>query len=426
MKTLNNPAKTLFSTSPSLRGRAGVGLLCLVLCGCVTDFEPKGIDEVSSILVVEGIITDDETTITLSRSLNLLTDDFSSSTNVNNAKVHVQCDDGTQFPADPWVSGGKYTIKTGQLDLKRKYRLKIEIEEIDSDVPGVRSGSLPFPTKTYEYHSVFSYPIKTPEIDSVFWQKRGKGQPVTIHVATHSSHSEIMYYRWSYREDWEYYSEFSYYDQDKCPQCNAEPVKIGEICRRCGNTKKEFPYYCWDKSKSMSLLLGSAEKTVFGKITDKIIEYSPTSQRLSYLYRIDVTQNAISKRAYDYFINIRRNSENTGSLFAPVPSELRGNIVCETDPDRPVIGYIDISTTTQKRKYISGLNIYERPFSECKVLSYQDYIEKVGDLILPLPAEYIIYNWFPMAPPEFIKLHCVDCTVYGGTTDKPDDWPNNH
>jgi len=398
-------------------------LLSLILCGCVTDFEPKGIDEVSSILVVEGIITDDESTITLSRSLNLLSDDFSSTYYVDDAKVFVQCDDGTQFQADPW-GAGKFTIKTGKLNPDRKYCLKIEIEEIDPDFPVTRSNSLP--TKTYEYHSDFSYPVQTPEIDSVFWLKRGKGHPVTIHVATHSPLNEIMYYRWSYKEDWEYYSEFYYIDEGKCPKCDLKPLENGELCPKCGNIKKEYPYYCWNKSNSKSLLLGSAEKTVFGKLTDKIIEYAPSDEKISYLYRIDVTQNAISKRAYDYFTNIRRNSEKTGSLFAPVPSELRGNIVCKTDPGRPVIGYIDISTTTQKRKYISGQNIYERPYSGCRVLSEDEMKEKFSGNIFPLTYEYIIYRWYPRAPPEFIQLKCVDCTYYGGTTDKPYDWPNNH
>jgi len=425
MKTSHNRHNSI---SPSLRGRAGVGLFCLILCGCVTDFEPEGINEVSSILVVEGIITDDETTITLSRSLNLLTDDFSSTYYVDHARVYVECDDGAQFQADQWWWGisraGKYTIKTGKLDLKRQYRLKIEIEEIDTDVPITIPSSLP--TKTYEYHSDYAYPIQTPEIDSVFWQKRGKGQPVTIHVATHSPLNEIMYYRWSYREDWEYCSELTYFDLNKCPKCNTEPLKNGEVCPRCKELKREFPYYCWNNSNSKALLLGSAEKTVFGKLTDKIIEYSPSNLKLSYLYRIDVTQNAISKRAYNYFTNIRRNSENTGSLFAPIPSELRGNIVCETDPGRPVIGYIDISTTTHKRKYISGQNIYERPYSTCKVLSQEEMAE-LFDPIFPLNLEYIIYEWFaPRMPPLFVQLKCVDCTYYGGTKDKPDDWPNNH
>lgn len=43
-------------------------LLCLILSGCVTGSEPKNTDEAEGIPVTEGVITDDEPVITLSRS----------------------------------------------------------------------------------------------------------------------------------------------------------------------------------------------------------------------------------------------------------------------------------------------------------------------------------------------------------------------
>jgi len=421
MKTSHNRHKNV---SPSLRGRAGVGLLCLIFCGCVTDFEPKGIDEISSILVVEGIITDDETTITLSRSVNLLSDDFSSTLFVPNAQVYVDCDDKTQCQFERsscWGCYGRYTIKTGKLDPKRKYRLRIEIEEPEHDCVSVG----PCPNKIYEYCSDYTYPIQTPEIDSVFWIKRGKGQPVMIHVATHSPHNEVLYYRWSYSEDWEYSPEYYYSNDGSCPWCRTSLPENVEFCPRCKN-KAVFHYNCWGKANSATLLLGSAEKTVFGKLTEKIIEFPPTSRKISSLYRVDVKQNAISKRAYDYFTNIKRNSENTGSLFAPVPSELRGNIACITDPGRPVIGYIDISTSTYKRRYISrSENLYELPYSDCDALPIAGWCEKKGvpseECTSSIVADMLVFNrWVPL----YTYQKCVDCTYHGDTTDKPYDWPN--
>jgi hypothetical protein len=142
MKSLE---ETSFCVTSSLWRRVEVGLLCFILCSCVTDFEPNGINELADILVVEGIITDDETIITLSRSENLLSENFLNTDYVNDARVYVVCDNGTQFQADDWWGiesrGGKYTIKTGKLDLKRKYRLMIEIEEYDIDCASTYSGS---------------------------------------------------------------------------------------------------------------------------------------------------------------------------------------------------------------------------------------------------------------------------------------------
>jgi hypothetical protein len=392
--------------------------LCFILCGCITDFEPKGIEEQSSILVVEGIITDDETIITLSRSEKLIDmEEDSYSYYIDNARVYVECDDGTQFHANSWEwswnsRNGRYTINTGNLDMNHKYSLNIMLEEID---------------KTYEYSSEFSYPIPTPEIDSVFWTKNGKGQRVMIHVATHSPYNEILYYRWWYKEDWEIVSEHQLYGIS-CPICHTYAYGA-EVCRICGTVIQYYPYYCWSSAINRDMLLGSAEKTVFGQLTYIITEMPATSRRLSELYRIDVRQNAISKRSYDYFVNIRKNSEKSGNIFSPTPSELRGNIKCITDPGKPVIGYVDVSTTTHNRRYISRAeDAYEHPLSECEILTREELCAKFGYEDcgkFQIPNDWIVYDRLS-TPLTYIEIKCVDCTYFGDTTNKPEDWPKDH
>ena len=66
-----------------------LGALLLLLSACVTDYEPKGLEQVRDLLVVDGIITNGETTIKLRRSVGL-TDDFTEDEFVNNAKVVVE------------------------------------------------------------------------------------------------------------------------------------------------------------------------------------------------------------------------------------------------------------------------------------------------------------------------------------------------
>ena len=370
-------------------------VLCssLILYGCISDFNVEGIDETANILVVEGIITDDETVITLSRSLNLTDkNDDTVSYCVDFAKVYVACDDGTSYHADSYYSDdGRYTIRTGRLNPDRSYCLKIEIEESDCSGDG-----LPCTVKTMEYGTDFSYPIQTPEIDSVFWVKRGGGQPVMIHVATHSPDNSVLYCRWSYKEDWEINSSLSV---------------IG------------YPFYCWSRAANSDLLLGSSGNTVMGKITDRIAEIDPSDMKFSTLYRIDVTQNAISKRAYDYFANVKKNVRQTGGIFAPIPSEVQGNITCMTDPGRPVIGYVDVSTTTGGRLYISKRDVYEPPFTYiCRFLSLSEVCEECG---IPEAQcnQFNVQDRYILSEMLYVRVECVDCT-YFGTTQKPDDWPD--
>ena len=337
---------------------------CFILSGCITKYEASGIDEAGDILVVEGVITDDETVITLSRSMNL-TGEENHLYYVDNAEVYVECDDGMRFHAEPHDWGlsrnGQYTIKTEQLNLACKYCLKINIDK-------------------HEYVSDFSYPIETPEIDSVFWSKRALREPIMIYVATHPQENELMYFRWTYNEDWEYHSFVDL-------------------------SNDGYPHRCWSSANSRDILLSSAENTIFGQFAETIIEMPPSDRKLSVLYRITVTQNAISKRAHDYFANIKKNAEQMGSIFAPTPSELRGNIVCITDPSMPVIGYIDVSTATQKAQlYISGKNVYEKPYRECMVIYNNP------------PPSYIVQGYHRI---------CVDCTWDGdGIPRKPNKWPD--
>jgi len=256
-------------------------LNCLILCNCITEFESKDIDEIEGILVVEGIITDDESVITLSRSKGLSYEDNIldlSHYYVTDAKVYIECDDGTQWnalvPFVPFVppdlksggtngtngQSGQYAIQTGKLNPERQYRLKIKLEE-------------------HEYHSIFASPMIPPEIDSVFLTKKDKGQPVNIHVATQTPDNNAHYYRWSYSEDWE---------------TRARVNLIG------------YPYRCSKHYKSRELLLGTNENNASDKIIETLARIPPGNDRLSVLYRMDVTQHAISKRAFDLGHYIRK------------------------------------------------------------------------------------------------------------------------
>ena len=378
----------------------------LILVGCITDYEARGVDEEKDILVVEGLITEGESYITLSRSIYL--NDVATFNYIYDATVYVECEDGTRMDAENPIPGlywnsttNRYVIQIDKLYPDRKYRLKIEMNEPDVQADIVYGG---IAYKTIVYASDYSNPIVTPEIDSVFWSKRAKGEPVSIHVATHDPDNRALYYRWSYREDWQIYSDVS----------SMPPYY--------------YPYFCWNFDNSHELLLGSGNKTIFGNVTEILTEMSPYTRKLEVLYRIDVKQNAISKRAHDYFANIKKNAQHSGSLFTPAPSELRGNITCITDPNRPVIGYIDVSLTTQKRRYLTraeDLYEYIRRSYDCEPV-LEDTLKVRYEEYGGIPNYYVPYTEVegPFGPQLFFIVNsCVDCTLFG-TTQKPDDWPN--
>ena len=354
--------------------------LCLLLCGCITEFEAKHTEEISDVLVVEGIISDDESVIILSRSAGLNHDDTQdmSAYSVPDATVYVECDDGTQWEATfhpDWDlgfgkgNGSRYTVETGKLNPERQYRMKIEME-------------------AHEYCSEFAGPMITPEIDSVFWTKKAKEQPVNINVATHAADSMVRYYRWLYREDWE---------------TRAKIPTSGYLSS------------CSKHNNSREILLGTTEKTAFGRLTYILAAIPPSDDRFEFLYRMDVTQIAISKRAFDYYTNIKKNAQQTGGIFAHIPSEIKGNITCITDSNRPVIGYMDVSSATRARLYIyRSEGVYET-YTDCPIYPLPTIREYFGTI----PYNYVFTQY------GYAERRCVDCQVDGGRPigELPDDWP---
>jgi len=360
----------------------------LFFCGCITEYEAKNLENIADVLVVDGIITDDESVIVLSRSAGLNHDDTQDITaySVPDAKVYIECNDGTQWEAEnhhdwDWDVGrgigSRYAVTTGKLNPERQYRLKIEMKE-------------------HVYQTDFAYPLVTPQIDSVFWTKEEKGQPVNIHVATQDPDNMVQHYRWSYREVWEVRAKISVPDTS-------------------------FTFMCSNSSKSWGILIGTSEKSASGKLIEIIARINPTSDRFMLLYQIDVTQNAISKRAYDYYFNIKKNSQQSGGIFAHIPSEIKGNITCITDPSRSVIGYVDVSSNTSRKLYIHRAGVYEEPISECQLIHAMVLLEKYG---YPIPSNYYYFYQIGL----YVEHKCIDCIVNGDRPirELPDDWPNRY
>jgi len=232
-----------------------------------------------------------------------------------------------------------------------------------------------------------------PEIDTLFWTKRER--TVNIHVATHAPDDMVQYYRWTYREEWETRSK----------------VYL-----------RGYPFFCITDSKSREILLGTTKGSAFGQTNEIIAKISPGNDRFKFLYRINVSQYAISKRAYDYYSNVKKNARQTGSFFARVPSEMKGNITCTSDPDRTVIGYMDVSFTTQKRMFIYNSEVYEDP-----ELSIPDEFRNKECAIVYFPSA--VPNYVPYLQANiYILRTCVDCQAAGGKSirELPEDWPNQY
>ncbi|MFV0538968.1 MAG: DUF4249 domain-containing protein [Dysgonomonas sp.] len=360
--------------------------------GCIEEYHAKGVDQLSNLLVVEGTITEGITTIKLSRSVGLY-DDASSSEQVRNAIVSVESDKGKIYSVFS-ATGGIYSINIDQLDPETKYRLKIRIGD-------------------EEYESTYSKPILTPDIDKIFWTKNSERKIANVCVTTRGSDDQPRYYNWSYEEIWEikaqFYSNFIYGDKGSI-------IFYDEV-----NGPYNLKYYCWNSNNSNKFILASSDKLSENVISEKkLVETVPSDERFSVLYFIKVHQNMLSKEAYDYFTNLQKNIENTGSIFPPIPSEMRGNIFCTSSPDIPVIGYVEVSIVKTKETYIyPHEGLYETKLDyDCLSfdVSHELYEEGMRPYYVEQGTRDSLYTLYPK---------CFDCTIRG-TKNKPSFWPNDH
>lgn len=360
-------------------------LMVIFFQACIVEYVPTGIEEVSDLLIVDGTITDNESVFKLGRSIGL-TEDFTGNETVNNASLFIETEDGERMDG-VFRGKGLYVVPTGTLDVNKKYRLRISVEG-------------------EEYESTFLSPLLTPEIDSISPMKKGKGEPVFMCVNTHDPLNQSRYFRWSYKEHWEVKAEL---------YANAE--LIDGVPHYFDLYSSNNIYYCWGKDSSRVILLASSEKLSENIISQKrLVEIPCDDDKLSILYYIAVEQIQLRKESYDYFNNLQKNIEQTGSIFTPIPSEMKGNIRSATNPDLPVIGYIEVSTTTRKDLYIpEKQGLYEEPRRTCS-------LEITDDPTLSLPL-------FQYNPPEILyaPTYCIDCrSKKYASKNKPDFWPTDH
>jgi len=369
-----------------------ISFISVLITCCITPFNIDNEDQIKDILVVDGIVTSGTTSIRLMRSVGI-NDRLTEAHSISNASLYVECSDGSKSGQAKAEDGdGWYYITTGELNTNLQYRLAILLDG-----------------KTY--YSEFLSPLTTPEVE-VSYSKESRGKPVHINVSTQGANSQSGFYLWSFKEIWEY--QASIY---------ATHIALNGDTIQLDQTDIKNIFYCWRYASSNSYLLGSTDKLSENTLKDKKIhEINSSDDRLSHLYYINVSQNAISKKAFDYFSNLQKNVDMTGDIFAPIPSEIRGNIYCEEEPDIPVIGYVEVSNTANKELYVPyDWYLYEPETVGCESTSDKEEAKSKG---------YQLYSYdfdehTNTVTMSFSNQLCFDCRLKG-TKSKPSFWPNDY
>jgi len=361
-------------------------LLIVFSMSCKEEYMPPNGALEKPLLVVEANLDPSNTTsITLSRTTNL--NDPTVIRTENNAVVTVEDKNNTVFSLTNRGNG----LYTGNLNLviNNEYRLRI------------KNGGK-------EYLSDWVKTIFNPPLDSISWKEEEDG--VHIYVNTNDPTHTTKYFRWDYNETWEirtrYFSEYIYIN--------------GGLRRR--NLPAEDVSVCWKFSPSTGIFLANSERLQTGIISQSPIVFIPRGdEKLLVRYSIIAKQYALEENAYNFFEIMKKNTEDIGSFFGPLPSELRGNIHCLTDPGEPVIGFVTSSAATQKRIFIHESEVSNwRTFYQCEEIFVPNNRDSINYFagVGWIP----VYYSMPIDKYFFTSPYCADCKSRGGINIKPTYW----
>ena len=362
-------------------------LVAALLTGCKEKFNAPVRAGGNSFLVVEGVLNvGGPTTVRLTRTSPL--DQGHNIIPENNSQVTVEGKDNSV--ATLFDSGdGNYTSPNLNLVSGTEYRLKVTT------------------SNGKQYLSDYVKAKITPEIDSISWARDETG--VQLFVNTKDPSNSTRYYRWDYEETWEQHTIYM----------SSVIVENGTLRTRL---PQEDVSVCWESNSSTNVLIGNSISLESDIIHEARLLHIPFfDEKLLFRYSILVRQYALSAEAYDFFELMKKNSEDLGSVFSPLPSEVKGNIYCVNDPTELVVGFVTASSIVEKRKFISRDEI--QPWSvpnNC----IDRYVPNRPDSIraaLIMGEEPFFYDMFQNAY-RFSTPVCVDCTVRGGTTTRPSFW----
>jgi len=369
----------------------------LIYCSCKESYMPPAVKNNPGFLVVDGLLTSapDSTYITLTRTRNI--SDSSPAPAETHALVTIESESaGTEVLLE--IRPGIY----GSLllpDSSKKYRLNI----ITASGEKYQSDFVPFKI--------------TPAIDSLNWTE--DSSQVAIRVSSYDPSGNTQYYRWAYEEAWKYHT----YYQTNFNYINDTPVVRG---------RSNLIYYCWSNSNSADIQVGSTSGLSQDLISNIVFHHvSKQTEKIFLEYSILAKQYALTKDQFEYWTNLKKTTEDLGTLFDAQPAQSGGNIHCISNPSETVLGWVGASSITRKRLFITRQDLssygYSPYFLPCQlspelvqVINPND--KELARQYLETPNHLFTFLYEANGGYYIAPNFCADCREHGGTTTKPDFW----
>lgn len=350
-------------------------LFLLLATGCTIQFIPD-IDENKELLVVEGMITDQNRVNTIKLSGSLQMGKPLVRKPVRGAVVTITDEKGVvttlkeSEPGNYSTDSTKFRGCAGSL-----YSLNIRINDATYSTDLIEMKSVP-PISSVYYEKVSI----TPSSDSTELEEGCR-----IYVDSYDPSGECLFFRWDYIETYEYQVPYDV---------------INKVC--------------WITERSDRILIRNTSVFNQARITKyPILFITNKTDKLKERYSILVNQYSLNESEYDFWEKVQNISQDVGGLYDITPMAVPGNIRCNTDPEEIVLGYFSVSAVTQKRLFIKEMFIgLPNFYTYCATDTLRGILPEAG-----LNKDYwVIEDYSDEIPPFWIVTtfrECGDCTTRG-------------
>lgn len=298
------------------------------------------------------------------------------------------------------------------------YNGKITIENL---IPGTAFQLHFILNNGEEYESDLETLTNSPPINSIHYLLQTKAttdpeisyQGMQFYYNFKATDEYDRYYRLVVEETWEYHA--------------AYPISIFYSGGYQTISPDSSLYFCYKTQRINDIFLISTdgfEKNEYENFQLHFVDNQ--TQRLRYKYSLLLKLYSLSRNASNFWVNLKKNSQESGGLYETQPALVIGNIHHVNYPDEMVLGYFGVSSVQEKRIFFTKPDDFTFA-QDFYCIASKPNIED-GWPSQTDPTEWPIYFLyvFDMETEGTIlgiaPVECFDCTKSGGTTTKPDFW----
>jgi hypothetical protein len=370
----------------------------LLLNACIKPFDPQIESNKENKYIVSGRITDTEgwQEVEVSLSSPVGSPKYLP---VSACQVNIFDDKGNVFSLEEYLPG--------------RYRVWVDKEYLN---PGTSYQVRTTTPGGEELVSGFDTMPAGPVMDSVYYQLKdiATADPekfvrvMQFYVDLHAEGKFSQYYKWEIYETWEYHAAHpAEYYYDGTHHTIYPPDYTNNVCWITALVKNIYTV------STKGLYQNTYNQYPLHSI-------SGHSSRLGYMYSILVRQLALSERAYNYWEQLRVNSNEQGGLYEKQPLAVKGNMVNVNHPENDVLGYFFAASESSRRYFYKDIEGLELDFGDNCM---EDALGRMGWLEF---TKYDYPVWYYYNEKGYLRIltsECIDCRVSGGKTEKPDFWP---